>query len=60
MLDFAGRFFDERNLFALGTCCAVARLQMAQQLLLVSVGELVRGGRFGHAGRLQLLKQRIG
>ena len=42
LLDFAGRFFDQRNFLALRAGGAMAGLQKAEQTLLVRFGQIVR------------------
>ncbi|MCY1531381.1 hypothetical protein D9M68_666050 [compost metagenome] len=58
LLDFAGRFLDQRDFLAFTARGAMAGLEVAQQLLLVRLGDRVGSRVFGHPGRGELLQQR--
>ena len=60
LLDLAGGFLHQRDLLALRRGGAVAGMQIVEQAVLVGIGQRVGRDRFGHPGRLQLLKQRGG
>ena len=60
LLDFRGRFFDQRDLFAISGDSAMAGVQIAEQLLLVGFRQRIAGLRLGNAGAGQLLDQGSG
>jgi len=59
LLDLAGGFLHQGDLLALAGA-AMAGLEVAQQALLVGLGDRVAVGVFAHASGAQLLQQRLG
>ena len=58
LLDLDSRFFDDRDLLALGIGCgAMAGFEKIEQTLLVSLRDQIGRGRFEHVGALELTKQ---
>ena len=57
LLDFGGGFLHQRDFFALGRGRAMAGLQVAQQFLLVRLGQRIIGLGLGNPGTGQLLDQ---
>ena len=55
LLDLTGGFLDQRDLLALG--CAMAGLQVGEQLLLVRLGQCILRGSLDHPGSLELLQE---